>query len=488
MSLFVFSAILALSMLVAFLARRGKIRNNMHEIMVASRSFGAVLVFFVAVGETYSIATMIGVPGAIYSKGAVYALWFLGYILLGFAVGYFINPMIWRVGRISGAMTMPDCFGWRFGSKSLEVLVALITIAFLLPWMQMQFAGLGAILRHMGWSMEYSVGVAAAAVIAYFYIAVAGIRAPAWVSIMKDILMVMIIVAGGLVAMEKMPGGISGIFDEAVARFPQHVTIAAAPVTQHVTFTLSTIIFQAMGVSMVPFLFQFIFSAQSEDTVRRNQIFMPLYMYMYPFLIIAAYYVLISVENLERPDESFMALVTGNLPPWAVGAAGAGGALTCIILVSVCALCLGGTFSKNIWGVFRRNAAPRETLVVTNIATAGSLLISVLLAVSLPNLMLGIINVAYLSSTQCFPAAVATLFCPGATRQGVLAGLCAGIIAVCVFTFFDFAFFGINKGLVAMSINTAVMIAICLMTRADTVAQSTIRAIQNFEDDERGSA
>ena len=62
MSLFVFSAILAVSMLVAFLARRGKIRNNMHEIMVASRSFGAVLVFFVAVGETYSIATMIGVP------------------------------------------------------------------------------------------------------------------------------------------------------------------------------------------------------------------------------------------------------------------------------------------------------------------------------------------------------------------------------------------------------------------------------------------
>ena len=254
------------------MAKRGVIADSMDDVMVAGRSFGAFMVFFVTVGETYGIGTMIGVPGAIYSKGVSYSLWFLGYILLGFVVGYFMNPAIWRMGKISGAMTMPDCFRWRYGSKALEVLVAVICIVFLLPWMQMQFAGLATILRYIGWDISYTVGIGISAAIAYLYIAVAGIRAPAWISIMKDILMMAAIVSGGLVAIHNMPGGISGIFDMAIAHFPDKVVIDAEPITKNATFVFSTIIFQALGFCVTPLQYQFIFTAKSEDTIRRNQI------------------------------------------------------------------------------------------------------------------------------------------------------------------------------------------------------------------------
>ena len=157
MTALVFIALMAFSVVLAFMAKRGVIADSMDDVMVAGRSFGAFMVFFVTVGETYGIGTMIGVPGAIYSKGVSYSLWFLGYILLGFVVGYFMNPAIWRMGKISGAMTMPDCFRWRYGSKALEVLVAVICIVFLLPWMQMQFAGLATILRYIGWDISYTV-------------------------------------------------------------------------------------------------------------------------------------------------------------------------------------------------------------------------------------------------------------------------------------------------------------------------------------------
>lgn len=159
MTALVFIALMAFSVVLAFMAKRGVIADSMDDVMVAGRSFGAFMVFFVTVGETYGIGTMIGVPGAIYSKGVSYSLWFLGYILLGFVVGYFMNPAIWRMGKISGAMTMPDCFRWRYGSKALEVLVAVICIVFLLPWMQMQFAGLATILRYIGWDISYTVGI-----------------------------------------------------------------------------------------------------------------------------------------------------------------------------------------------------------------------------------------------------------------------------------------------------------------------------------------
>ena len=263
MTALVFIALMAFSVVLAFMAKRGVIADSMDDVMVAGRSFGAFMVFFVTVGETYGIGTMIGVPGAIYSKGVSYSLWFLGYILLGFVVGYFMNPAIWRMGKISGAMTMPDCFHWRYGSKALEVLVAVICIVFLLPWMQMQFAGLATILRYIGWDISYTVGIGISAAIAYLYIAVAGIRAPAWISIMKDILMMAAIVSGGLVAIHNMPGGISGIFDMAIAHFPDKVVIDAEPITKNATFVFSTIIFQALGFCVTPLQYQFIFTAKS---------------------------------------------------------------------------------------------------------------------------------------------------------------------------------------------------------------------------------
>ena len=235
MTALVFIALMAFSVVLAFMAKRGVIADSMDDVMVAGRSFGAFMVFFVTVGETYGIGTMIGVPGAIYSKGVSYSLWFLGYILLGFVVGYFMNPAIWRMGKISGAMTMPDCFRWRYGSKALEVLVAVICIVFLLPGMQMQFAGLATMLRYIAWDISYTVGIGISAAIAYLYIAVAGIRAPAWISIAKDIPH-----DGGhrfrrLVAIHNMPGGIqaSSIWPSPISRIKSLSTRSPSPKTPH---------------------------------------------------------------------------------------------------------------------------------------------------------------------------------------------------------------------------------------------------------------
>ena len=67
----------------------------------------------------------------------------------------------------------------------------------------------------------------------------------------------------------------------------------------------------------------------------------------------------------------------------------AGGALTCILVIAVSALNLGGIFSRNIWGVFRSSVSQKQAVLVTNMATGASLLISVVLAVMLPLLALG---------------------------------------------------------------------------------------------------
>jgi SSS family solute:Na+ symporter len=135
----VFLGFIALSLYLAIRSRTGKGAQSVHDFFVASRQFGAYLVFFLAAGEIYSIGTMVGFPGGIYAKGPTYGVWFLGYILLAYPLGYFLGPMIWKAGLRHNAITLPDLFKGHYGSRALELIVAGSSILFLLPWGQLQF-------------------------------------------------------------------------------------------------------------------------------------------------------------------------------------------------------------------------------------------------------------------------------------------------------------------------------------------------------------
>ena len=483
MAVIIVCIILLLSVGIAIASRRGTVKGSMQDVMVASRSFGAVLVFIVAVGETYTVGTMIGVPGAIYAKGTSYAVWFMGYLCLGFCLGYFINPMIWRLGRLSGAVTIAEAFRWRWGSRVVEAIIALLCIIFLTPWIQNQFAGLGIIIKYLGFDISYATGVVIASIIAYIYIAVAGIRAPAWVSILKDFLMLFAMVVGGVVVAVKFDGGVAGIFTEVIRMYPEKVIVETTPITQNVTFMISTMIFQTMGLCMYPLTFQFIFTGKSEDTIRRNQIWMPLYMYMYPFLVITAYYVLATVGGLEKADEAFMVLVSNNLPPWLVGVVAGGGVLTCILVASLCALTIGGMFTQNIIGFFKHDMSSAMSVAITRITTAAALIISAVLAVYLPALMLGVINFAYFGFTQMFVPTVAAAFWPRSTKQGIIAGLLVGLGMVFLLVGGGIDPFGwnINKGLWALICNAVVMVVVSKMTQPDAITIKNNEIFQSYD-------
>lgn len=80
---------------------------------------------------------------------------------------------------------------------------------------------------------------------------------------------------------------------------------------------------------------------------------MPLYMIMFPFLVIAAYYAVAQIPNLENSDWSLLAIAVDTLPNWMIGVIAGGGALTAILVMAMSALCVGGLFSKNIMGVIK---------------------------------------------------------------------------------------------------------------------------------------
>lgn len=230
-----------------------------------------------------TIGTTIGMPSGIYSGGAGYVIWFLGYILLAYPLGYFIAPLIWRAAVRYDAMTIPDVFGRHFRSRTLELVTAGSLLVALAPWGQYQFIGMQVVLGRLGLSISPAQAVVLAGVMAFLYLAVSGVRSPAFVALLKVAFMVIGIVAVGVAAV-LAAGGTSSAFD--TSPVPRDMaTLSGSPLV----FALTTIVFQSITFYL-GFSAAFIFTVKSEREIKSSTVLMPIYMLMYPFLIAVSFF------------------------------------------------------------------------------------------------------------------------------------------------------------------------------------------------------
>ncbi len=461
MALAVFLLIIAGSLAVAYYGRIHRRHNNLSEFFVAERSFVSFLFFFLAVGEIYSIGTLVGFPGGIYAGGATYAVWFMGYILLAYPIGYFINPLLWRVGQRYQSETGPDLLQSHFRSPALGVLAAISGLIFIIPWGQLQFAGLEVVFEAFHLALSPVMALSLAGLLALIYIILSGMRAVAMVSIVKDIFMILGIVIIGSAALVAAHGA-GGIFAPLLVARKSAVLVSA-----HATpFVLSTIVFQAMGFYASPFGLQYVFTAKSAQSVAKAQVFMPLYMLMYVFLIMAAFFAVVHVSGLSKaPDMAIMATSQRLLPSGLQGIVMAGAALSAILVLTGLSLTVSAIVSKNVVRqLIRPGATDDQVKRWAQVVVAVYLLISLLLTVLAPHLMLNLINTAYYGFTQFFPALLAVLFWRRATAIGVGTGLIVGDVVALSLYFSHVLPFGLNLGLIALVGNMVVTVIVSLLT------------------------
>ncbi len=460
-TLVVFLIIILGSLVVTFYARAHRQSNTLSEFFVANRSFVSFLFFFLAVGEIYSIGTLVGFPGGIYAGGATYAVWFMGYILLAYPIGFFINPLIWRIAKRYKSETGPDFFQSHWNSKGLGLLMSVSGLIFIIPWGQLQFAGLEEVLHAFKFYLSPSLALTIAGALCLAYILVSGMRAVAMVAVVKDVFMVAAIVIIGVAALSAAHGS-QPIFSHLVTSSKTAVAVPAS----ETLFVLSTIVVQAMGFYASPFGMQYVFTAKSSRAVAKAQIFMPLYMLMYVFLVVAAFFAALHIPGLAKnPDFAIFAVSEHLLPGWVQGIIAAGAALSGLMVLTGLSLTVSAIVSKN---VVRQWINPRATDVQVRrwaeMVVAGYLLLDLLLTVIAPHLMLNLINTAYYGFTQFFPAILAALFWRRATAVGVGTGLVVGDLVALTLYFLHVSPGGLNLGLIALVANFIVMIGMSLIT------------------------
>ncbi len=453
--------------LVGFRAGAGR-TMDLEEWSVGGRSFGLLFMWLLMAGEVYSTFAFLGASGWAYSRGGP-ALYILAYITLGYVVSFYILPYIWEIGRAHGLQTQSDFFAKRYASKHLGLLVSVVGVLFVIPYLEIQLTGLGIIVQvasfdHIPRSMSMLIAVVLIAAFVYL----GGIRAIAWVSVLKDLLMILAALAIGIYVPVHFFGGVAPLFRTLAATHPSHLTMpGATPNLGHGWF-ITTVLLSACGFYMWPHTFGVAFTAKSSHTLRRNAVVMPLYTISLVFIFFAGFSALLLIPGLSNGDMSLLMLARKAFPAWFLGVIGGAGALTAMVPAAIIILTASTLFAKN---VYRPLFAPTMTDdTVARLAKGVVLalsLISFYLALYSSTTLVALLLLGYAGVTQFFPGVVLGLFWPRVNGTGVGSGLIAGlaVVAVLMLSHRD-PFMGVNAGFAALCVNFLVTLGVSLVTPA----------------------
>src|ERR1700693_619704 len=259
--------------------RKGDL-DQLHEWGLGGRRFGTVITWFLVGGDLYTAYTFIAVPALAFGAGAL-AFFAIPYTIMIYPILFVVFPRMWSVCHKHGYVTAADFVRGRFGNRWLALAVTVTGIVATMPYIALQLVGLQVVIGAMGVTGECFAGdiplIIAFIILAAFTYS-SGLRAPAAIAIVKDLLIYITAFAACIVIPIQV-GGFGKIF----AAIPAQKLILAVPHGQ-TTGAYSSYATLALGSALALFLYPHsitgILSANSRRAVRRNAALLPAYSFM----------------------------------------------------------------------------------------------------------------------------------------------------------------------------------------------------------------
>jgi SSS family solute:Na+ symporter/sodium/pantothenate symporter len=117
------------------------------EYFLGNRGLGAWVLALTVAATAISGGTFMGFPSLIYSNGWIMSLWIASYMVVPLTTMVLLGKRINQVGRIAGAVTVPDVLRDRFESPALGVVATLLLLLFLPFNLVAQFKAGGLVMR-----------------------------------------------------------------------------------------------------------------------------------------------------------------------------------------------------------------------------------------------------------------------------------------------------------------------------------------------------
>ncbi|WP_324778353.1 monocarboxylate uptake permease MctP, partial [Ralstonia pickettii] len=350
-ALAVFIFFFALVTVLGFIASRWQRGNSdkgahIEEWGLGGRNFGTWITWFLVGGDFYTAYTVIAVPALVYAVGA-YGFFALPYTILVYPIVFLIMPKLWKVAHANGHVTAADAVYGRYGSRSLEFAVALTGVVATMPYIALQLIGMEVVIKALGLTGE--LPLAAAFVILALYTYSAGLRAPALIAFVKDI-MIYIVVLVAVVLVPAKLGGYGAVFANAHDAFAikggaTGLTLKPAQFLPFATLAIGS----ALAAFMYPHTLTGIFAARSADTIRKNAVFLPAYTVLLGLIALLGFMAYAAGIKVTNNNDVVPALFNALFPSWFTGFAFSAIAIGALVPAAVMSIGAANLFTRNFW-------------------------------------------------------------------------------------------------------------------------------------------
>jgi SSS family solute:Na+ symporter len=485
-ALVIIFAFLALAIFLGIRARVGK-DMDLEQWTVGGRGFGTIFVFLLMAGEIYTTFTFLGGSGWAYGQGGP-AFYILAYGCLAYILSYWMLPPIWTYAKERRLVSQSDFFVSKYRSPNLGVLVSVVTVIAMVPYLALQFKGLGIIVSVTSFgSISSTVAVVIGAVAVTVYVMISGIHGSAWTAVVKDITILAVAIFLGVYLPFALYGGFQPMFEQINEANPGFLTLPSEGYS--VPWFISTVLLTALGFYMWPHTFGATYTAQNAGVFRRNAIMMPLYQLLILFIFFVGFAAILQVPNLaeDEVDLALLRVSIENFDPWFVGVIGGIGLLTALVPGSLLLMVSATVLVNNIYKVFAPSTTDQQVATYAKLAVPVVALAALYFTLSGGQTIVILLLLGYSLVTQLFPSLVFSLMPNNfVTKYGAGAGILVGVLLVAyititgstigtLFPFLPQAVQDINVGIIALLANVAVMVVVSLATRG-AVAKETPEA------------
>ena len=448
------------------------------DYFIAGRQIPIWVFVLAATATSFSGWTFMGHPGLLYRDGFQYAYASFYAITIPFTGVMFLKRQ-WILGKRFGFVTPGEMLSSYFKSDVMRVLVVVVALVFSVPYLGVQLRASGFLFNVLTDGMlSVNWGMWVLSLVVLIYVAFGGLRAVAYVDTLQCILLAGGIVAIGIIVLDAVGGwsalneGIAALIalDTKVTPAGHSHYVAIPGVIQFVPsggkavggawtgIMCLTYMFALMGIQSAPAFSMWSFANKNPRPFAPQQvwassagigfilIFFTAIQGMGGHLIGADSAMLEAGHAVDKLGlgKDLMAMegkqgmivpalinLMSQTAPWVVG------------LLSVCALAAmqstgaaymstaGGMLTRDIYKHFVNKQASHATQKLFGRLGVVVIVVAALIVATTSKdalVLLGGLAVAY--GFQMWPALIAVCWCPWLTRQGIVAGLIAGIIAV----------------------------------------------------------
>lgn len=482
-SILIIAAFMIIPLIVGLVSSR-QLQDTSEDFFVQGRAMGSVAVFFTVAATWWSAFAFLGSNATFYTSGPVYLTALAWNLLFGFMY-YWIGKRVWYLGKRFNYLTPSDLLGDFYNSEALRVLVAVITLVFTVPYLQIQLTG-GAYLIEVA-----SGGVVPfwlAALLFYFiiivYVWVGGIRAIAWTDVIYGALLFFGMMFAGYYISGQVGGPVE-LFARLSASSPEHLTMPGPNGNMGYGMWFSLFMIVAIGAFMGPQIWLRMYSVKSGRLFNLMPFLLGLAAFAYFGSVLTGYTGVLLEPGLENADQVLPVMLMNYAPYLLASLIMAAGAAAAMSTANSQIHAVSTVVTMDIYQRYvNRNASQSRIVFIGRLSLVGFSLAAYIMALTVPGLLVTIGIAALAGTAQLIVPTIGAITWRRAHPMAAFWGLVAGVSCVLWLTYgADISNpLGLHAGIWGLIINTTlfVVLSLALERRDQDVVERFDQARQDY--------